>query len=152
MTTSTPNSARHLHLLRGFTRFGVKVRSLSSLLLTVVLMAALLSMPFAAQSVAKPMVDAPVAAIDNMGDMAGMSEMELMSPDSDCCKQAKSQAPDCAEFCPMVMGCMAKCSPTIAIRAGIRLQLFARLAIAAPYDDGPAAKSPATPPFEPPRA
>lgn len=148
MTTSTPNSARHLHFPLGFARFRMKVRSLPSLLLSIILMVGLLSMPFAAQSVAKPMVDAPMVAMDDMGDMADMGDM---SPDSDCCKQVKSQIPDCAEFCPMVMGCMAKCSPTVAISAGMRLQLFAALARAAPYDDGPAASSPATPPYEPPR-
>ena len=149
MTISTPNSPRHLHFPWGFARFRIKVRSLPSLLLSVILMVGLLSMPFAAQAAAKPMADEPMAS---MGDMADMGEMGEMSPGSDCCKQVKSQIPDCAEFCPIVMGCMAKCSPTIAIGAGMRLQLFARLAMAAPYDDGPATKSPATPPFEPPRA
>lgn len=149
MTISTPTSARHLHLPWGFARFRMKVRSLPCLLLAVILMMGLLSLPFAAPSGARPIVD---AAVVGMADMAGMGGMEMMSPDSDCCKQAKSQVPDCAEFCPMVMGCMAKCAPTFAIGAGKRLQLFATLAMAAPYDDGPAAKSLATPPFEPPRA
>ena len=143
---------QHVHRPREVARLLSKIRSLPFVVLTVIVMMGMLSMPFAAQSVANPMADASAVAIDNMGDMPGMDVMELMSPDSDCCEQTKSQAPDCAEFCPMVMGCMAKCSPAFGIGAGMHLKHFSKLAMAAPCDDGPLAKSPATAPFEPPRA
>jgi len=134
---SRPNSVQHVHLPRGVARFIAMVRSLTSIVLTVIVMMGMLSMPFAAQSVANPMADASAAATDNMGDMPGMDVMELMSPDGDCCKQTESQAPDCADFCPLVMGCMAKCSPAFAIGASMHLKHFSKLAMAAPRDDGP---------------
>jgi hypothetical protein len=120
----------------------VNIRTFLPRLLSVLAILSLVTSPMAAPAVGETMGGAPMAAMENMADMAeGVP----------CCPPQKQPKPDCQQTCPLATLCVAKCVPDVQAIGASAGTGFVFVALVPVWDDAARDLHSDPPPPRPPR-